>query len=234
MGFNMYEILPNEFPYEEIKPLSTYSPWKSDVEFQEIYTLISENTLVDKYRCFELGSLVEQVSNLNGAIIEIGVWKGGTGALIAKKAELCGIKDTIYLCDTFSGVVKASAKQDNIYIGGEHNDTSKKVVKELIFDKLKLENVKVLKGIFPDETAESIEDQKFRFCHIDVDVFYSAKDIFEWIWDRLVIGGIIVFDDYGFIACEGITKYVNEIKQQKNLIFLHNINGHGVLVKVNA
>jgi len=33
-------------------------------------------------------------------------------------------KDTLYCCDTFEGVVKASSK-DNFYKGGEHKDVMK-------------------------------------------------------------------------------------------------------------
>ena len=173
-----------------------------------------------------------QVSELEGALIEIGVWKGGTGGLIAKKSELCGIEDSVYLCDTFSGVVKANPIHDNVYRGGEHSDTNEKLVKDLVYDQLQLNNVKVLKGIFPNDTEFLVEDQLFRFCHIDVDVYNSAKDIFEWVWDRMIIGGIVVFDDYGFITCQGVTKYVNELRENKDNIFIHNLNGHGVFIKI--
>jgi cephalosporin hydroxylase len=63
-------------------------------------------TLVDKYRCFEIWKLIEQISKLKkGSIIEVGVWRGGTGALIAKQAKNCGIEEKVFLCDTFAGVV---------------------------------------------------------------------------------------------------------------------------------
>ncbi len=124
----------------------------------------------------------------------MGVWKGGSGSLIGKKAELMGIKDNVYLCDTFKGVVK-SGVYDSSYRGGEHSDTSQEIVEELVH-KLKLDNTKLLVGIFPDETSKFITDNKFRFCHINVDVYQSAKDIVDWLWPRLVLGGIIVFDDY--------------------------------------
>jgi O-methyltransferase len=43
---------------------------------------------------------------------------------------------------------------------------------------------------------------------------------------------VIVFDDYGFVGSEGVTKFVNEfIEINKNLIFLHNLNGHGIIIK---
>jgi len=209
-------------------PTATYSPWMQDEEFKKTYESSKKNTLVDIYRCYELWSLIKQTNKLNGDVIEIGVWRGGTGSLLAKAASK---ETTVFLCDTFSGVVKAGSK-DNQYFGGEHSDTSVDVVNQL-FNELKISNFSILKGIFPDETGKSIENRKFRFCHIDVDVYQSAKDIFSWAWERLVTGGVVVFDDYGFAACEGITDLVNnELASREDLIMLHNLNGHAILIKI--
>ncbi len=209
-------------------PKATYSPWLQDAEFMKVYVVSKHNTLVDIYRCFELWSLVKQTNKLRGDILEVGVYKGGTGALLAGAA----LKDTtVFLCDTFTGVVKAGPN-DNIYIGGEHSDTSVEIVLEL-FNKLNLSNFSILKGIFPEESASAIEYKNFRFCHIDVDVYQSAKDIFYWVWQKMNRGGIVVFDDYGFAACEGITDLVNnELSQREDLLMLHNLNGHAILIKI--
>jgi O-methyltransferase len=93
----------------------------------------------------------------------------------------------------------------------------------------------LLQGVFPDETAFLIPTrEKFCFCHIDVDVYLSAKHIVDWLWDKLVVGGIIVFDDYGFDSCPGITKYVDEeLALSTNTIFVHNLNGHAVIIKIS-
>lgn len=209
-------------------PKATYSPWLQDQEFMAIYEISKNNTLVDIYRCYELWSLIKQTNKLKGDVIEVGVYKGGTAGLLASAVS----KDaTVFLCDTFSGVVKAGAK-DNRYIGGEHSDTSIEIISEL-FNKLNLSNFSILKGIFPDENSSLIEDRKFRFCHIDVDVYQSAKDIFDWVWQRMDRGGTIVFDDYGFAACEGVTDLVNnELALREDLIMLYNLNGHAVLIKI--
>jgi O-methyltransferase len=224
--------LPAEFPYEEIRPRNDYAPWKTDTSFQSIFQVIRNFTLVDIYRAYALWSYVEQVSHLQGNIIEVGVWRGGTGALIAKKAELCNIDAEIYLCDTFSGVVKADSIKDNNYRGGEHSDTTEQIVKDLVEKELKLNRVHILKGIFPDETQDDISNSLFRLCHIDVDVYYSAKHIFEWAWERLVVGGVVIFDDYGFMACKGVTDLVNELKSRNDAFFVYNLNGQGVLIKI--
>jgi len=217
--------------YQRINPIADYAPWTTDKQFLDTYHAIKPYTLVDIYRCYELWTLVEQSKNLKGSIIEIGVWRGGSGALIARRAELCGIMGNTYLCDTFTGIVKASSK-DPLYKGGEHDDTSRELVETLIYDRLRLKNVKILQGIFPDETFKDVEKEVFRLCHIDVDVYQSAKDITEWIWSRMVIGGMIVYDDYGSFGCAGITSLVEEQKHNEDRLSLYNLNGHAVVIKI--
>jgi O-methyltransferase len=216
--------------YEAINPQANYAPWNKDKLFLQTYRAIKSNTFVDKYRCYELWTLVEQAKKLDGALIEVGVWRGGTGALIAKKASLCGINDRVYLCDTFRGVVKAS-ERDSTYKGSEHADTSRQTVEKLVAA-LELDNVKILEGIFPDQTAQLIEEKRFRLCHIDVDVYDSAKDIVDWVWDKMVIGGIVIYDDYGFEGCDGIAKYVEEQIPNTDRLVIHNLNGHALIVKM--
>ena len=215
--------------YESISPKATYAPWLSDNAFNEIYAVIKNYTLVDRYRCYELWQLVAECSKLNGALIEVGVWRGGSGSLIAKKAQMLGISDNVYLCDTFQGVVKAGG-QDTRYTGGEHADTSKELVEELI-KQLSLNNTKILVGVFPEQTANLVDDKTFRFCHVDVDVYQSAKDIVEWIWPKLTVGGMIVFDDYGFFGCEGVRRLVDEERNKKDRLVIHNLNGHAIIIK---
>jgi len=233
LGFTAtFNYLPGDSDYEVITPMATYAPWRNDKEFIELFNKIRKYTYVDKYRCYELWQLVSEVNKINGALIEVGVWRGGTGAIISKKAELCGIEDTIYLCDTFEGVVKTDSKKDPYYRDGEHKDTSVKIVKNLIYKKLKLKNIKILKGAFPDETKELITDDNFRFCHIDVDVYNSAKDIVKWIWNRMSLGGIIIYDDYGYEGCKGITEFVEEERNNQDRLVIYNLNGHAIVVKI--
>jgi O-methyltransferase len=217
--------------HDQIVSYATYSPWNTNREFMEVWSSIQPYTLVDKLRCYELWKLVEQSSKLpSGHIMEIGVWRGGTGVLIARQAKNSKIKESVFLCDTFKGVVKAGSN-DTAYQGGEHADTGREMV-EVLLSENGLDNIEILEGIFPDQTAEKVESLKFRFVHIDVDVYQSAKDVNEWIWNRLVPGGIVVYDDYGFASCDGITKYVEEQTGMDDRIIIHNLNGHAVVVKI--
>jgi O-methyltransferase len=224
----------NKLSYSSILPGSIYSPWFDDINFQEIYRCIRRKyTLVDEYRCFELWQLVEQVNKIDSDahILEVGVWKGGTSAILAKQSALLLSKAKIYSADTFTGVVKASDR-DASYFGGEHSDTSLDLFLDLLKEQ-KLDNVVPLEGIFPDETSIQIpNDTTFKLCHIDVDVYLSAKDVQDWIWSRLIIGGVVIFDDYGFGSTDGITNFVNEQRNLTDRIIIYNLNGHGIIIKI--
>jgi len=225
---NIGDIKMNNL-YEKILVGGTYAPWNKEKSFNEIYSLIKKNTLIDKYRCFELWKLIEESKKLpSGDIIEIGVFRGGSGALIASQVKECGIDATVYLCDTFTGTVKVGGN-DPFYKNGEHS-AGVEICEEL-FSSMKLDNIKILKGIYPDETGSRINRTEFRFCHIDVDTYESAKDILEYLWYQMVSGGIVVFDDYGFNRCVGVTKYVEEQMRYLDRTVIYNLNGHAIVIK---
>lgn len=221
-----------KFAYAQIKPVAGYSPWATNDDFMRIYEAVKSHTLVDIYRLHELYSLVGQLGKLqDGDILEVGVWRGGSGALLARASEQASLSGRVFLADTFQGVVKAGDK-DSKYVGGEHADTSLEIVDSLLSEQLGLNNFEILQGIFPDHTGSAIAGRSFRLCHIDVDVYNSARDVNEWVWPRLVPGGVVVYDDYGFEPCAGVTRYVNEQLGLKDRMVLHNLNGHAIVMKL--
>lgn len=213
-----------------VLPVATHSPWLQDPDFQRAYRVIDANTLVDMYRCWELWHLAGQVRAVEGDVIEVGVWRGGTGALLASRfAQLDSGAPTVHLCDTFTGVVKAS-EADSHYQGGEHADTSESVVRELL-KTLGVDNVRIHVGIFPDDAPSEMDSLSYRLVHIDVDVYESARQIFDWCWERLSNGGVVIFDDFGFSTTRGITRLCDEIAARPDTLLIHNLNGHAVVVK---
>lgn len=213
--------------HHRVLPFATLAPWLNDKDFLEIYQLVKSHTLVDMYRCYELWALAKQCDKVDGDILEVGVWRGGTGAILAAATK--SFRKKVFLADTFKGVVKAG-DNDTVYKGGEHADTSVDLVASLL-SSIGLKNTVLLEGIFPDETYQK-GPEKIALLHCDVDVYSSSKDIVEWCLPRMDAGAVLVFDDYGFFGCEGVAKYCDELRTQKNLVFVHNLNGHAVFVKI--
>ncbi len=223
--------------YGQITPVANYMPWTVDVAFGETFERIRENTMVDVYRCWELWQLVTQLASADGPdpvpgdVLEVGAWRGGTAGLMATALQVIAgprAKDVI-IADTFYGVVKAG-ERDPYFRGGEYANTSADLVRQFL-GVLGIKRFEILEGVFPEDTSGAIEDRAFALCHIDVDVYESAKDVCEWVWPRLSEGGIVVFDDYGFYGCEGVTAYVDEAKAAADRLFLQNVNGHAIFVK---
>lgn len=224
-----------KLPHSEIFPYATYSPWKKDSQFQKLFKVAREYSLVDEYRMYELYKLASQASYCKGDFLEVGVWRGGTSAVIQKALIDKASENKFYVADTFKGVVKAGSNEDSFYMGGEHSDTNVRYVKDL-FKKIKVREPIILVGIFPDNFV-NLDIENLAFVHCDVDAYESTKDIIEWCLPKMLRGGIIVFDDYGFYGCDGVTKYVNDLMLDSEEIsnqfrFLHNLNGHAVLIKV--
>jgi O-methyltransferase len=214
--------------HHRILPYATLAPWLNDIEFINIYDKIKSYTLVDLYRCYELWVLAKQTKKVSGAILEVGVWRGGTGVILAEAAKRSGKR--VFLADTFRGVVKAGAN-DTAYKGGEHSDTSNELVSGLLCS-LSLEDVILLDGVFPEQTEHFVQE-RIAMLHCDVDVYASAKDVAEWCLPRMGAGSILVFDDYGFYGCEGVTMLCNELRMRDDLMFTHNLNGHAVFFKIS-
>jgi len=210
-------------------PVSSLAPWQSDRDFQRVFRAVRDYTLVDIWRCHELWSLLGELTDVPGAVLEVGVWRGGTGALLAKRAASLGITEPIYLCDTWEGVVK-TGPMDIYYRDGKHSDASKATVERLV-TKLGLGNVELLQGVFPEATGAAIEEPAFRLCHIDVDVYQSARDVMAWVWPRLSQNGVVVYDDYGCPACPGVAALVDEQRGREDRTVIHNLNGHALVIK---
>jgi len=216
------------FSHEQLIPVGSYAPWVDDSVFVALYERIRGHTLVDIYRCYELWDLSKQLRAVPGDILEVGVWKGGTAAIIGKAAsetQPCHL----WLADTFGDGVPKAGAEDTRYKGGEHADTSEAIVLDLLHG-LGISNCTLLRGVFPEQTGQRMDGVRIKLCHIDVDTYQSAWDVFNWVWPRTVPGGIVVFDDYGFWGCEGVTSAVNEMKAAGHRV-IYNLNGHALICR---
>lgn len=190
-----------------VEPLNL---WMSDSDFLMIWDKICHNTMIDIIRAYMLYQFLLNVRSVEGAVAEVGVWRGGTGQLIA--AVLSNKK--IYLFDTFEGLPAISPEFDESYHSeGEFSDTSYEDVKSLFSQQ---EYVKVVKGVFPASIKDdSTFPTKFCFVHVDVDLYQSARDCCEYFYRQLVPGGVIIFDDYGFGTCPGVRQAVDEFFKER-------------------
>jgi rfaE bifunctional protein nucleotidyltransferase chain/domain len=69
-------------------------------------------------------------------------------------------------------------------------------------------------GVFPWESVGEENDDigdLFCFVAIDPDTYQTVKDAIDFFWPRLMNGGKLFFDDYGWEPCAGVKKAVDEV-----------------------
>jgi O-methyltransferase len=181
------EVVPQNGPFHL---------WNDDDYFNSLIEQIKNHTLVDKLRCFMLYQFSRHVASLPGDVAEIGVYKGGTAKLLAKSFE--STNKTVHIFDTFSGMPQSDPDRD-FHGAGEFGDASLEQVKNFLSD---CSNIRFYQGIFP-ATSKPIQNRTFCLAHIDVDIYQSVLDCCSFFYHRMEKGGIMVFDDYGFVACPG-------------------------------
>lgn len=130
-----------------------------------------------------------------GAMVEIGVYQGGTAVMLAEIARDRGVP--LYLYDTFEGL-PYQGPHDSMP-AGEFSDTSPETVQALIPDAY------IVQGVFPDSLVSM---PPISFVHADCDQYDSVKAVIETLPPLMVENGVIYFDDYG--SLEGATKAVKE------------------------
>jgi O-methyltransferase len=153
----------------------------------------------------------------------VGVFRGGT-ALLLSALKSDGI--SLHLFDTFDGMPDVDQGK-NFHKKEDFSNTYITKVQNLIG---KFPNHHIHPGIFP-ATASSVENQQFSLCHIDVDIYSSVLDSCQFFYPRLVSGGVLIFDDYGFTSCPGAKQAVREFSDSLNIREVHLPTGQSIILK---
>lgn len=209
------------------KPFDPIHLWEDEAVFNNFYKNITSNTVVDKKRCFMLFQLINQSLTLDGDIAEIGVYRGGTAKLFAQIIESKKINKDINLFDTFDGMPE-TLKDKDFHKKGDFSTTSLEEVSKYLNSH---KQIKYYKGIFP-QTSAPIKDKVFSFIHIDVDIYKSVLDCCEFFYSRMSKGGIMIFDDYGFVSCPGAKSAVDEFFKNKIEFPIYLPTGQCLVVKI--
>ena len=173
--------------------------------------------------------------SLLGDFVECGVWKGGNIILLKKLIEKFNLKKKIYGFDTFEGMVEPSSYDVNYNnksakkMFDEHKnqkigfamcsleEVEKNITKNTSIDKIllikgKVENTLKIKNNLP---------KKISILRLDTDFYESTKIELEILFPRLVKGGVLIIDDYGFWkgSKKAVDEYFGNYRQ-----FLHYVD----------
>lgn len=148
----------------------------------------------DPARYCALGLAIRRIikEDIQGAFAEVGVFLGASSKVIHGLAP----DRPLFLFDTFEGFpekdIKGWESQCDVHWAPGTFSSSVDRVKKNLGD---TRNVHFRKGYFPD-TAKGLEDEKFAFVHLDVDLYNPTLAGLEFFYPRMPRGGYIFVHDY--------------------------------------
>ena len=146
-----------------------------------------------------------QAENVLGALAEVGVYRGETSLFLHRQAP----DRRLYLFDTFEGFPE---KDLEVSSDQRFTDTSAEAVASFVGGN---DNVVFRKGYFP-ETAEGLENERFAFVMLDVDLYRPALKTFQFFYPRMARGGYFFLHDFNSPESNhGISRAAAEFMQDK-------------------
>jgi hypothetical protein len=119
--------------------------------------------------------------------------------------------------------------KDPWFSEGQYCAESVQAVEELLSDFRRMIDIRC--GWIP-ETFSGLEDNRYAFAHLDVDLYQSTLDCCKYFYSRLVPGGILLFDEYAFAPSRGEKDAVDEFFADKPESPITLPTGQAMVLKV--
>jgi hypothetical protein len=204
----------------------SYPPRDFDDLHRRIWATVQPYTMTSPERVVAAIEATRYVvrNQIPGAIVECGVWRGGSSMAVAMTLLEMGAADRdLYLYDTFAGM-SAPTAEDLSYDGtpaktmfdrGIVNDTTNKmcrspmntVAENLDRTGYPRDRIKLVRGKVED-TIPATMPGGIALLRLDTDWYESTRHELVHLYPQLRVGGVLIIDDYG--DWQGARKAVDE------------------------
>ena len=174
--------------------------------------------------------LFEKTIDVPGDIVECGVFKG-SGILSFlkiknilspnsfKKVVGFDMFDSVELINKLHGIEKETMHTLFESRDFKHTDGYEKTLFEIIknsgYDESQFELIKGDISITSNEYVNNRPGAKISILYLDMDLSKPTYDALVSFWDRITIGGVVVFDEYAYHQWSesvGVDRFLNERK----------------------
>lgn len=206
--------------------------------------LVRPYTLTSPERIFALCAAARYIvaAGVPGAIVECGVWRGGSMMAVARTLLELGAGDRqLYLYDTFEGMPPPGDK-DVDYRGepaAARMARSDPADQRSVWAQASLEDVRANLGrtgydpgrivYVPgkvEETLPGAAPATIALLRLDTDWYESTRHELVHLFPRIAPGGVLILDDYGHWS--GAREAVDEYLQERGIhLLLHRVDYTG-------
>ena len=240
--FQPVRVLTNRFTTERHGLHADVHP---DVdEDRETITFVQPFTMTSPERIRALCTATRYVvdAGIPGAIVECGVWRGGSMMAVARTLLARGVRDRdLYLFDTFDGMSEPGLH--DIAMTGESAkvllDRASKTEDDAMWCYAPFERVADAMSMteYPsrhihlvsgkvEATVPKSAPPSIALLRLDTDWYESTRHEMEQLFPRLSRGGVLILDDYGH--WQGAKRAVDEYLAKHQIkLLLHRIDYTG-------
>jgi O-methyltransferase len=173
----------------------------------------------------------QSVLDLDGDFVECGVHTGLMSLTVAKYLNFQSSHKKFWLFDTFSGIPIER-------LDGKEREMAEGFNTRTYFDVLEIakrnfsqfHNAHIVQGVLPQSLA-TVEIDKICYLSVDLNNTIAEKETIEALWPRVVRGGMIVLDDYGFKGHEAQHEMWNDFARRNGRMIATLPTGQGLLIK---
>lgn len=226
-----YRAVPPDFTPDQVALVQAVRP----------YTMTSPERIVALAGAVRW--LVEE--KVAGAVVECGVWRGGSMMAVARTLREAGAEDReLYLFDTFEGMTaptavdrdfrgrSAAARFRRTRRGTDSSGWCRAPLAEVRANLAGTGYPAHLLQYVPGRVEQTVPDaapDRIALLRLDTDWYESTRHELEHLWPRLVPGGICILDDYGYWA--GSRQAVDEYLAAHGIrVLMHRIDQTGRLI----
>ena len=216
----------------------------ADPRFADAYAAIRGAHEYDQYAsphtvAWRLHTLVWAASNglaLEGDFVECGVFKGDFAWVVTQATDLLRHDKTFYLYDTFAGFAPAYSSAEDFpeapgFFAFADEIYKDPAIYEAVVRKFRnVPNVRIVRGVVPDSLSQA-SPEKIAFLHIDLNSPAAEVAALEILFDRVVPGGCVVFDDYGWALFHKQKTVEDAFMAERGYRILELPTGQGLVVK---
>ncbi len=170
------------------------------------------------------------VKNLEGDFIDCGVNTGFCTMAVIKYTDFDLLNKKYYLFDTFYGM---DPKYSSEYEMKRHHTLGYGKDKNLydsVKERFKDYNVELVPGPIP-ETLSKVKIDKVAYLSIDMNTVIPEVEALNFFWDKIVKGGVIILDDYGYPGASEQKRAHDEFARSKGVEVLSLPTCQGLIVK---
>jgi O-methyltransferase len=215
-----------------------------DAKFRRCFETIRGSHLYDQYKqnqtiAWRLHTLVwaARCALANrGDFVECGVFKGDMAWMVVTLLGDAMAGRTFYLYDSFEGFAPGLSRREDYPDNPNFLDIANRTYREPgLFDAVSLRfkqnpNVRIVRGYLPGSLEKTIPET-IAFLHIDLNSPTAEIAVLDRLFDRVVPGGLIVLDDYGWHFFRAQREAEDRFMAERGYAVLELPTGQGLVLK---